>query len=119
MKTKFEKSSSFMRRQLRTRSKLLKLRPRLSVYKSNRYISAQIIDDVKRITLAQVTSKSLGKIGKLGKKGIDTAKEIGIKIAEKAKLKKIKSVVFDKGGYKYHGKIKAVADGAREGGLEF
>jgi large subunit ribosomal protein L18 len=113
MKTKFET------RKLRTRSKLLKLRPRLTVYKSNKYISAQIVDDIKGITLASVNSKSLGKIGKLGKKGIDTAKEIGVKLAEKAKLKKIKLVVFDKGGYQYHGKIKAVADGAREGGLEF
>ncbi|HLD91800.1 MAG TPA: 50S ribosomal protein L18 [Patescibacteria group bacterium] len=113
MKTKFDT------RKLRTRSKLLKLRPRLSVYKSNRYIDAQIIDDIKGITLASVSSKSLGKIGKLGKKGIDTAKEVGIKLAEKAKLKKVKSIVFDKGGYQYHGKIKAVAEGAREGGLEF
>ena len=113
MKTKFET------RKLRTRSKLLKLRPRLSVYKSNKYISAQIIDDNKGVTLASVGSRSLGKIGKLGKNGVDTAKEVGIKLAERAKLKKVKLVVFDKGGYQYHGKIKAVADGAREGGLEF
>ncbi|KKP47712.1 MAG: 50S ribosomal protein L18 [Candidatus Woesebacteria bacterium GW2011_GWA1_33_30] len=99
MKTKFKK------RQLRTRSKLLKLRPRLTVYKSNKAIYVQIIDDKKGCTLASERGKD--------------AKEVGIKIAEKAKLKKIKLVVFDKGGYQYHGKIKAVAEGAREGGLEF
>lgn len=95
----------FLIRQLRTRSKLLKLRPRLTVFKSNKALYAQIIDDVKGITLAAV-------------KGNDP-KEVGTKLAEKAKLKKVKLVVFDKGGYQYHGKIKAVADGAREGGLEF
>lgn len=96
---------NFLKRQLRTRSKLLKLRPRLTVFKSNKALYAQIIDDVKGITLAAV-------------KGHDP-KEVGLSIANKAKLKKIKLIVFDKGSYQYHGKIKAIADGAREGGLEF
>lgn len=80
-------------------------RPRLNVFRSNKAIFAQIIDDERGITL--VSEK--GKIGK----------EVGIEIAKKAIKHKIKKVVFDKNGYKYHGKIKAVADGAREGGLEF
>ena len=97
MKTKFTKSSLVIKRQLRTRSKLLKLRPRLSVFRSNKAVYAQIIDDLK------------GKTGK----------EVGLNLAEKAKLKKVKLIIFDKGGYRYHGKVKAVAEGAREGGLEF
>lgn len=97
--------TNFLKRQLRTRSKLLKLRPRLTVFKSNKALYAQIINDVRGITLVAA-------------KGHDP-KEVGLDIAKKAKLKKIKSIIFDKGGYRYHGKIKAVADGAREGGLEF
>lgn len=80
-------------------------RPRLNVFRSNKSIYAQVIDDDKGITL-------------VSEKGKD-ANEIGKKIAEKAKKAKIKKVVFDKNGYKYHGRVKAVADGAREGGLEF
>lgn len=109
------------RRQTRIRAKVrgTTLRPRLTVYKSNKFISVQIIDDEKSVTLASVYEKSLGKLGKLGKDGLGKATELGKMIAEKAIKAKIKKVVFDKGGYVYHGKIKAVADGAREGGLEF
>lgn len=80
-------------------------RPRLSVFKSNKFIYAQIIDDTKGHTLAQASSKD--------------AKELGIEIAKKAKSLKIDKVVFDRSGYLYIGKIKAVADSAREGGLNF
>lgn len=80
-------------------------RPRLSVFRSNKMLYAQIIDDQKGNTL----------VSEKGKKG----KEIGLKIAEKAIKKKIKKIVFDKSGYMYHGKIKAIAEGAREGGLDF
>ncbi len=112
---------TFIKREVRTRSKIRGLhgRPRLSVYKSNKYLSAQIIDDEKSITIASVNEKELGNLGKLGKDGISRAKELGKILAEKALVKKVKSVVFDKGGYKYHGKIKAIAEGAREGGLDF
>ncbi|MDO8340413.1 MAG: 50S ribosomal protein L18 [Candidatus Woesebacteria bacterium] len=115
MKTKFD------RRKFRVRSKIngTRIRPRLSVFRSNKFVSAQIIDDEKGLTIVSMSDKSLGKLGKLGKDGIGRAKELGKLLAEKAKTKKIKKIVFDKGGYKYHGKIKAVADGAREGGLEF
>ena len=97
---------TFTKRKVRTRTKIRGTsdRPRLSVYKSNKYVSAQIIDDEKGVTLAFAKGE---------------AKELGKMIAEKALKAKIKKVVFDKGGYMYHGKIKAVADGAREGGLEF
>lgn len=111
----------FNNRKVRTRSKIsgTGLRPRLSVYKSNKFMSAQIIDDEKGLTLVSVTEKALGELGKLGKDGLGKAKEIGKMLAEKAVKAKIKKVVFDKGGYIYHGKIKAIADGAREGGLDF
>lgn len=101
---------TFNKREIRTRSKVRAVvgRPRLSVHKSNKYLTAQLIDDEKSITLVYVSGKGLGK-----------AREIGKTIAEKANKLKVKKIVFDKGGYSYHGKIKAIADGAREGGLEF
>jgi len=112
---------TFNKREIRTRIKVRGTteRPRLTVFKSNKYMSAQIIDDEKRITLVSVNEKQLGKLGELGKDGIGKAKEIGKMIAEKAVKAKVKKIVFDKGGYAYHGKIKAVAEGAREGGLDF
>ena len=115
------KYMTFNKREIRTRIKVRGTteRPRLTVFKSNKYMSAQIIDDEKRITLVSVNEKQLGKLGELGKDGIGKAKEIGKMIAEKAVKAKVKKIVFDKGGYAYHGKIKAVAEGAREGGLDF
>lgn len=112
---------TFVKREIRTRIKVrgTSLRPRLSVHKSNKFMSAQVINDEKGITLASVTEKQLGKLGELGKDGLGKAKEIGKMIAEVAKKAKVKKVVFDKGGYAYHGKVKAIADGAREAGLEF
>ncbi len=80
-------------------------RPRLSVFRSNKMLYTQIINDEKGITL----------VSEKGKDG----KEIGLKLAEAAKKKKVKKIVFDKNGYTYHGKIKAIAEGAREGGLDF
>lgn len=112
---------TYTKRKIRTRSKVRAVvdRPRLTVHKSNKYLSAQLIDDSKSITLVSVNEKSLGKLGELGKDGIGKAKEIGKMIAEKAIKLKVKKIVFDKGGYSYHGKVKAIADGARDGGLEF
>lgn len=91
-------------------------RPRLSVFRSNTSITAQLIDDVKGITLSFATSKEI-----LADKSanVEISKQVGIKIAEKAKTAGISKVVFDRNGYLYHGKVKAVADGAREGGLQF
>ena len=90
-------------------------KPRLSVFKSNKGIYAQIIDDEKGHTIAAASSKEIGSTGV----NIETAKEVGKKIAEKAGSNGVEKVVFDRGGYLYHGKIKALADGAREGGLNF
>ncbi len=91
-------------------------RPRLTVYKSNTAIYAQLIDDVKGHTLAAASSTETGKSKNIN---IEKSKEVGKKLAEKAKESGIENVVFDRNGYIYHGKIKALADGAREGGLKF
>ena len=93
-----------------------KSRPRLSVFRSNKQIYAQIIDDVKRKTLVSFSSKDLTKAEK---DSLAVAKAVGEGLAKKAKVKKIKEVVFDRSGYKYHGRVKALAEGARQGGLKF
>ncbi len=90
-------------------------KPRLSVFRSNTGIYAQIIDDVKGHTLAAVSSKELG----LTNGNVDNAKQVGAKLAEKALAVGVSTVVFDRNGYLYHGRVKAVAEGAREGGLKF
>jgi large subunit ribosomal protein L18 len=90
-------------------------RPRLSVFKSNTGIYAQIIDDVKGVTVASASSVELGT--KSVK--IESSKNVGKKVAEKAIASGVKEVVFDRNGYLYHGNIKAFAEGAREGGLKF
>ncbi len=90
-------------------------RPRLSVYKSNKSIYAQIIDDSTGHTLVSASSRELGE----GSLTVKTSKEVGKKLAEKASSSGIKTVVFDRSGYLYHGRVKALADGAREGGLKF
>ena len=92
--------------------------PRLNVFRSNANISAQIIDDVKGVTL--VSASTLEKELKIKNGGnVEAAKVIGAEIAKRAKKAKIKEVVFDRGGYLYHGRVKALADAARENGLEF
>ena len=91
-------------------------RPRLSVYKSNRAIYAQLIDDVEGHTLAFASSKELGDQSNVN---LDLSKQVGQKVAERAKDKGVESVVFDRNGYLFHGNVKALADGAREGGLKF
>src|SRR5438552_291441 len=93
-------------------------RPRLSVYRSNKQIYAQLIDDISGVTLASASSASKDVEIAKGKK-VDMAKEVGKAIASKAVQSGIKAVVFDRGGYLYHGRVKALADGAREGGLTF
>ncbi len=93
--------------------------PRVSVYRGNRHLYAQIIDDEAGNTLVSASTLSPELKGKIKKFNIATAKELGMLLASKAKGKGIEKVVFDRGGYKYHGKIKALADAAREGGLKF
>ena len=90
--------------------------PRLSVFKSNKGIYVQIIDDVNGKTIAFSSSKDVGQAGKVN---IEVSKSVGKKVAEKASKEGISQVVFDRGGYPYHGKVKALAEGAREGGLKF
>ena len=89
---------------------------RLSISRSAKNISAQIIDDTSGNTMVSCSSV---EIKKFGKNNIESSKEVGVKLAAKAKKKGIKEVLFDRGGYLYHGKIKSFAEGAREGGLIF
>ena len=105
-----------VRRHLRVRKAVqgTAARPRLVVYRSLKHITAQLVDDDAARTLATVTSTKVGE-GKKSEKSL----EVGKQIAVIAKEKGITKVVFDRGGYQYHGRVKAVADGAREGGLEF
>ncbi len=92
-------------------------RPRLNVYRSLNHIYAQVIDDVKGVTLVAASSMDKGFEGYGG--NIEGAKSVGKAVAEKALAAGIKAVVFDRGGYVYHGRVAALAEGAREGGLEF
>src|ERR1041384_2136896 len=102
-------------------------RPRLAVYRSLHHIYAQLIDDVKGVTLAAASTAATGRAGGTTETGwrgrtggnIAAAKEIGKMIADRAKEKGIKRVVFDRGGYIYHGRVKSLAEAAREAGLEF
>ena len=92
-------------------------RPRLAIYRSVAHIYAQVIDDVDGKTL--VSASSVDKSGKTNGGNVAAAKAIGKLVAERAKEKGVKQVVFDRGGYQYHGRVKALADAAREAGLEF
>lgn len=91
-------------------------RPRLSVFKSNTGIYAQLVDDLKGHTLAHASSKELGSVKNTN---VSVSKEVGKKLAERAVANGVSEVVFDRSGYLYHGNVKALADGAREGGLKF
>lgn len=110
------------RRALRNRSKLKRMaltgRARLSVFRSARHIYAQVIDDAKGHTVAAASTLETGFDGKNGG-NIDAAAEVGKLIADRAKQAGVSQVVFDRGGHIYHGRIKALADSARESGLEF
>ncbi len=88
--------------------------PRLSVFRSNKYISAQIIDDLNQKTIVAITESA-----NLSGTKVERAKQVGEQLARKAKEKKVTTVVFDKGSYAYHGRVRAFAEGAREGGLNF
>jgi len=107
------------RRRARVRRKLrgTSTRPRLSVYRSNKYIYAQVIDDNEGVTVAAASSQEPDL--RSDRLNVDTAAKVGTLVADRAKEAGITSVVFDRGGYKYHGRLKALADAAREAGLEF
>ena len=115
------KRELFQKRRLRVRNKLRSTangRPRLSVHRSSKNISVQLIDDVQGRTLAAASTleKELGFVGKNNK---EAAARIGAEIATRAKAAGVEEVVFDRGGFLFHGKLKALADAAREGGLKF
>ncbi len=119
MVSKKDKNAARLKRHIRVRSKISGTtdRPRLAVYRSNAHIYAQIIDDIKGVTLcsASTVEPSFDGIGS----NKEAAKKVGLKIAEKALAAGITEVVFDRGGYVYHGRVSELADGAREGGLKF
>ena len=114
------KSAARLRRQVRVRKKVFGApeRPRLVVTRSARHIYAQVIDDTQGRTLASASTMEATLRAATGDKS-DKAKQVGSLIAERAKAVGVESVVFDRAGYKYHGRIAALADGAREGGLGF
>ncbi|MCY3998416.1 MAG: 50S ribosomal protein L18 [Flavobacteriaceae bacterium] len=107
-----------IRRRIRGVVKGTSERPRLSVFRSNRQIYAQLIDDEKGSTLTAASSRDSDFESKK-LTGVALAKQVGILLANRAKEAKIKSVHFDRGGYRYHGRVKSLAEGAREGGLKF
>lgn len=119
MINKQAKNESRLIRHARVRRKISGTpeRPRLSVYKSLKGIYAQIIDDVNGNTL--VSASTLDKEVKTKASNVEAAKEVGALVAKRATKAGIKTIVFDRGGYQYHGKVKALAEAAREGGLEF
>lgn len=106
-----------LRRKTRTRARIkgTAVRPRLSVFRSNAHVYAQLIDDEARVTLASASSLELKKKSAQ----IEQAQEVGTLIAKRAEEKNIKAAVFDRGAYRYHGAVKAVAEAARKGGLQF
>ena len=114
------KRDLFQKRRLRVRNKLRKVnagRVRLSVHRSNKNISVQLIDDVQGKTLAAASSLE-PSLGVIGKNNVEAAAKVGAAIAERAKAAGVEEAYFDRGGFLFHGKVKALADAAREGGLK-
>jgi large subunit ribosomal protein L18 len=116
--TKLERRS---RIRLRIRKKISGTaeRPRLAVFRSNKQIYVQVVDDLKGVTLLSASSKGKEIAAKTGIKKTEQAKLVGKSLAAKCKEKGIASVIFDRSGYKYHGRVKSLADAARDGGLKF
>ena len=115
------KRELFQKRRLRVRNKLRKSnagKARLSVHRSNKNISVQLIDDVQGKTLAAASSLE-PSLGVVGKNNVEAAAKVGAAIAERAKAAGVEEAYFDRGGFLFHGKVKALADAAREGGLKF
>ena len=115
------KRQLFLKRRMRNRNKMRKAagnKPRLSVHRSSKNISVQLIDDVQGVTLASASSleKDLGVVGK---NNVEASAKVGSAIAERAKKAGVEECYFDRGGFLFHGRVKALADAAREGGLKF
>ena len=119
MVSKINKKAMRLKRHIRVRGKISGTaeRPRLNVFRSNANIYAQLIDDVNGVTLVSANTLEKGFEGATG--NAEAAKKVGAVLAERAKAKGIEEVVFDRGGYVYHGRVAALAEGAREGGLKF
>ena len=114
------KRELFLKRRLRVRNKLRKVnsgRVRLSVHRSNKNISAQLIDDVRGVTLASASTLETA-LGMVGKCTVEAATKVGEAIAERGKAAGVTEAYFDRGGFLFHGRVKALADAAREGGLK-
>lgn len=122
MITKADKNKARLKRHLRVRRKIegTAVRPRLNVFRSSKHIYAQLIDDVAGVTLASASTldKELSE-GISNGGNVESARKVGELIAKRAQDKGFKNVVFDRGGYLYHGRVQALADAAREAGLEF
>jgi large subunit ribosomal protein L18 len=120
MITKLDKNATRKKRHARVRAKLsgTEARPRLNVFRSSKHIYAQLIDDVNGVTLASATSLDK-ELSLDSTSNVEAAQKVGALVAKRAVEKGIKAVVFDRGGYLYHGRVQALADAARENGLEF
>lgn len=105
-----------IRRRIRAKVQGTSARPRLSVYRSNKFIYAQVIDDAQGHTLAAASSREADLDGA---SPLEKSKAVGQRLAERAKEAGVEGVVFDRGGYRYHGNVRALAEGARDGGLQF
>ncbi|ALS24876.1 MULTISPECIES: 50S ribosomal protein L18 [Paenibacillus] len=122
MITKVDKNKARLKRHLRVRKKIQGTaeRPRLNIFRSSKHMYAQLIDDVKGVTLASASTQDKElREGIRNGGNIEAATKVGALIAERAKKVGVDKVVFDRGGYLYHGRVKALADAAREAGLEF
>ncbi|WP_028543524.1 50S ribosomal protein L18 [Paenibacillus taiwanensis] len=122
MITKGDKNKARLKRHLRVRKKIegTTARPRLNVFRSSKHIYAQLIDDVKGVTIAAASTMDKEVAASISNGGnVESARKVGELVAKRAKDAGVTEVVFDRGGYLYHGRIQALADAAREAGLEF
>jgi large subunit ribosomal protein L18 len=122
MITKSDKNKARLKRHLRVRKKIQGTaeRPRLNIFRSSKHMYAQLIDDVKGVTIAAASTQDKELKDGIGNGGnTEAARKVGALIAERAKKSGVEKVVFDRGGYLYHGRVQALADAAREAGLEF
>ncbi|MBI4434316.1 50S ribosomal protein L18 [Candidatus Uhrbacteria bacterium] len=113
------KPRSRRRRRVRTRVIGTAARPRLSVFRSTQHVTVQLIDDAAGVTIVAATDREVGDVATGTNRRTAAARAVGALLAERARVKGITAVVFDRGGYAYHGRVQAIAEGAREGGLEF
>jgi large subunit ribosomal protein L18 len=122
MINKGDKNKARLKRHLRVRKKIegTTARPRLNIFRSSKHMYAQIIDDVSGVTLAAASTQDKELKGEVSNGGnVESARKVGELIAKRAKAKGVEAVVFDRGGYLYHGRVQALADAAREAGLQF